>query len=275
LLRPDQIQEKEHTVARMTFGSALVVAALAASSSVQAQQVRPEDSLNQAMQLVSQLTPPPSGGERIAVLKQDFTDFASAYLAASAAPATATPGAVGTSGRADARPDWRAKYQRVEADLAALLGPAGGSAASGPAALDPETRARLESVRTRLQIFYAGTLSQPDGNPVAHTGAPQTGAIDAPAAPRAPVAPTAQAPQTLRSDSAAAAGTGAAPSVNGAVAQVDTPFGTALALLDRMQRILDDAIKNPDKISLDRGAIDEMRAEIAQIRTMLQASRKN
>jgi hypothetical protein len=261
-------------VARMTFSSAVVVVALAAGSSVHAQQVRPEESLNQVTQLLGTVTPSqPPAADRIASLKNDFTDFASAYFAASAAPATATPGAVGTSARADARADWRPKYQRVEADLAALLGPVGGGARSVSAApLDPDTRARLESIRSRLQIFYAGTLSQPDGNPIAHTGTPQAREIDAPAAARAPVAPTAQAPQTMRSESPAPAAAAPAPSD---IAQVDTQWGTALAMLDRMQRILDEATKDPDKVSLDRASIDEMRAEIAQVRSMLQSRQRD
>jgi hypothetical protein len=254
----------------MTFSSALVAAALAAGFPVQAQQVHPEEALTQAAQLVGQLTPPPSAGEQIAALKQDFTDFASAYLAASGAQATGTPGAVGTGGRTDQRPDWRVRYQRVEADLAALLGPVGVASPSAGAARDPDTRARLESVRSRLEIFYAATLNQPDGNPVAHTGAPPAAAEDTPPAPRAPVAPTAQAPQTMRSESTAAAASSAPAATNDTVAQVDTPFGTALAMLDRIQRILDDAIKDPGKLSIDRAKIDEMRAEIAQIRTLLQ-----
>ena len=266
-------------MARIPFSSALVAAALAASSSVHAQQVRPEDALKQVTQLVGQLNVPPAGGEPIASLKQDFTEFASAYLASTAAPATATPGAVGTSGRTDARTDWRARYQRVEADLAALLGPVGSTAATGlGAALDAETRARLDSVRSRLQIFYASTLSQPDGNPVAHTGAAQPRATDASVSPQNPIAPTAQAPQTMRSASpASAAAPAPSPSAvtNESVAQVDMPFGTALAMLDRMQRILDEAIKNPGKVTLDRAQIDEMRAEVTQIRTMLQGAVKN
>jgi hypothetical protein len=263
-------------VSPMTFSSAIVVVTLALSSSVDARQIRPEDSLNEATQLVGQLNAPQAGGEQIAALKQDFTDFASAYLAAPSAstPATATPGAVGTGGRADARNDWRAKYQRVESDLTALLGPAGGSAPPAAAApLDPDTRARLEGIRRRLQIFYAATLGQPDGNPVAHTGAPQPRAADAPATAGVPIAPTAQAPQTMRSESPSAAGAGAGSS--GSSPQVDAPFGTEVAMLDRMQRILDDAIKEPGKISLDRASIDELRAEIAQIRTVLQARQKN
>jgi len=263
-------------VARMTFTSAVVLAALAASSSAHAQQVRPEDSLTQATQLLAAVPASPgSGADQIVTLKKDFADFAGTYLAGPVTPTSATPGATGTSGRADARAAWRAKYQRVEADLAALLGPVGATASSA-SAIDPDTRARLESVRSRLQMFYAATLSQPDGNPVAHTGAPPAPAAAMSSGAAAPVAPTAEAPQTTRSDAATAAGAAPAmPASSAHASQVDTQWGTALALLDRMERILDDAIKETGKVALDRAAIDEMRAEVAQIRTMLSGTIKN
>ena len=49
-------------------------------------------------------------------------------------------------------------------------------------------------------------------------------------------------------------------------------ISTALPLLDRVQRLLDDALKDGGlgKVEMDRGAIDEMRAEIAQIRAAIQ-----
>jgi len=262
-------------VARMTFIFALMVVALAVSSSAQAQTVHPEELLNDATQLLGTLTTGQSaGGSQIATLKQDFADFASAYLAGPVPPATGTPGAVGTSGRPDANGDWRAKYQRVESDLTTLLGPVGGAPSPLAAQLDPGIRKRLEDVRSRLQTFYAATLGQANGNPVAHTGVAQPGAANAPAA-APPVAPTAEAPQTP-AQPPAAPGTASPPQPNGAPPpQIDTQWGSALALLDRMQRILDDAIKQPGKISLDRAGIDEMRAEVAQIRAMLRGPIKN
>ena len=265
---------------RMTFSLAIAAAALAVNSSAHAQQIRPEDSFQLAAQLVGELNAE-SGGEQIAALKRDFNDFAAAYLAAAqgAALSTATPGAVGTSGRGEARTDWRAKYQRVEADLATLLGPVGAPPSASAVSLDPDTRRRLETVRTRLQVFYAATLSQPDGNPVAHTGAPPSGVNEVPDATRAAIAPTAQAPQTLRSESPAA-GPGAPAAGTQPAIQVDMQLDDARAVLDRIQRILDDAIKEPaikepGKVILDRGSIDEMRAEVAQIRIMLQSRTRN
>ena len=54
--------------------------------------------------------------------------------------------------------------------------------------------------------------------------------------------------------------------------KVETEFGTALVLIDRMQRVLDEATKDElGKVSLKRGDIDELRAELGQIRTILEA----
>jgi type II secretory pathway pseudopilin PulG len=278
----------------MTFTPAIVLITLAASSSVHAQQVNPADALNQATQMLAAMpNAPRAGADQIAALRQDFTDFAAAYLAGPTTPATGTAGAVGTSGRTDAAGDWRTRYQRVEADLAALLGPVGSGASAAPTvSLDPDTRARLETVRSRLQMFYAATMSQPDGNPIAHTGTPPPSSNGAPAAPRPPVSPTGEAPQTTPAQSPAptggsaspsgaapssgAAGTaGAAPSTGNRSPQVDSEWGTALAMLDRMERILNEATKEPGKINIDRASIDEMRAEIAHVRTMLRAGIKN
>ena len=149
---------------RMTFTSAVVLVALAASSSVDAQQVDPADALNQATQMLAAVPSAPLvGADQIAALRQDFTDFASAYLAGSRTPSTGAAGAVGTSGRTDAPADWRTRYQRVEADLAALLGPVGGSASAGLtccastdelAASAARTTAEVNVIRTTVCSFF-------------------------------------------------------------------------------------------------------------------------
>ena len=263
----------------MKFAGAVAAAALALSSAVLAQTAAQEP-LTQATQLVAAIAAPPQSdaGRLIATLKQDFSDFAAAYRTTAAAP-TGTAGAVGTSGVADlSRSDWRAKYGRVEADLAALLGPPTGAPPSPAAgvALDQATRSQLEMVRSHLQLFYAATMSAPDGNPVAHTGAPQT-ATPQGAASRPPVAPTGEAPQMppAAAPQSAGAAAGSPPAAaNTRLPQVETNLGMAMTLLDRMQRILDDAIAEPGKLKLDRGSVDEIRAEIEQIRSMLRAHRQ-
>ena len=263
----------------MKFAGAVAAAALAMSSAVLAQTAAQEP-LTQATQLVAAIAAPPQSdaGRLIATLKQDFSDFAAAYRTTAGPAPTGTAGAVGTSGVSDpSRSDWRAKYGRVEADLAALLGPPTGAPPSPAAgvALDQATRSQLEMVRSHLQLFYVATMSAPDGNPVAHTGAPQT-ATPQGAASRPPVAPTGEAPQmppAAAPQSAGAAAGSAVAAANTRLPQVETDLGMAMTLLDRMQRILDDAIAEPGKLKLDRGSVDEMRAEIEQIRSMLRAHR--
>jgi hypothetical protein len=52
---------------------------------------------------------------------------------------------------------------------------------------------------------------------------------------------------------------------------VPADVSTALPLLDRVQRLLDAAVKDQlGKVELDRADVDEMRAEIAQIRSAIQ-----
>jgi hypothetical protein len=266
-------------VSPMKFAGAVAAAALAMSSAVLAQTAAQEP-LTQATQLVAAIAAAPQSdaGRLIATLKQDFSDFAAAYRTTAAPAPTGTAGAVGTSGVADpSRSDWRAKYGRVEADLAALLGPPTGAPPSPAAgvALDQATRSQLEMVRSHLQLFYAATMSAPDGNPVAHTGAPQTATEGA--ASRPPVAPTGEAPQmppAAAPQSAGAAAGSPLAAANTRLPQVETDLGMAMTLLDRMQRILDDAIAEPGKLKLDRGSVDEIRAEIEQIRSMLRAHRQ-
>jgi hypothetical protein len=57
----------------------------------------------------------------------------------------------------------------------------------------------------------------------------------------------------------------------------DTDHGTAIVLLDRIQKVLDTAVdekKSKDgPISIDRGLIDEMRAELTQVKMTLQGEK--
>ena len=57
----------------------------------------------------------------------------------------------------------------------------------------------------------------------------------------------------------------------------DTDHGTAIVLLDRIQKVLDTAVdekKSKDgPISIDRGLIDEMRAEVTQVKLTLQGEK--
>jgi hypothetical protein len=51
----------------------------------------------------------------------------------------------------------------------------------------------------------------------------------------------------------------------------DSEHGAAILLLDRVQKLLDKAAdEQTEKVSMDRGLIDEMRAEITQVKMTLQ-----
>jgi hypothetical protein len=67
-----------------------------------------------------------------------------------------------------------------------------------------------------------------------------------------------------------AAQTQAPPSTPAPSSPVDSEFGTALALIDHVQKILDDASRaRTGSVTIDRGLVDEMRAELAQVRISL------
>ena len=84
------------------------------------------------------------------------------------------------------------------------------------------------------------------------------GLLQTPSAPPAPTVPATTTPQA------------ATPPTT--TPKAETEFGMVLALIDRMQRVLDGATKDElGKVSIGRADIDEMRSELAQIRTILEA----
>jgi len=89
--------------------------------------------------------------------------------------------------------------------------------------------------------------------------------------------PTAQQPVT-QPGTVGTAGQLAAPAIGqqlmpqpvAACPQAPVDLDTALPLLDRVQRLLDGSIKGEmGKVSLDRATIDELRAEVAQIKAAI------
>jgi hypothetical protein len=53
----------------------------------------------------------------------------------------------------------------------------------------------------------------------------------------------------------------------------DTEFGTAIVLLERVQKVLDDAAGKTGNVTLDRGVLDELRAEVTQARLTLKGGK--
>ena len=64
----------------------------------------------------------------------------------------------------------------------------------------------------------------------------------------------------------------AQPQTDGSTApSADTDHGTAMLLLDRIQKVLDKAAdEQTGEVNIDRGLVDEMRAELVQVRMTLQ-----
>ena len=217
----------------------------------------PESHVLEAKRLLGDVAASPTtdAGMQIATLQVDFTDFATAYLVG-APSANATSGAVGTSGTTQPAADWRPKYATVERDLTALIGLSEQpSPDGGIPSLDPTVRKQLQDVRRNLQLFYASTLAQRGGGS-AVPPTPDT-------APAATVEPSLPPPTT-------------------AASVLDVDKGTLMALLDRMQALVDGltgesgqavgtsgSLSKSGKIDVDRQALDELRAEIAQLKTML------
>jgi hypothetical protein len=249
--------------------AAIVVAAPAGSQTA-------NQHLEAVRNLLRDTSAPPDeeAAKRFAALQQDFTEFASEYLmqdSSRAAPEPAEP--AGAARQAS----WRTRYLLVEADLTALLGPADAPVAtSGTPRLDPELRDRLQQIRMHLQTFYAATIQAREGNPVALQTPPPVRMN--PDAPDAAVGAASVKPQTAPQDNPAVPPT------------VGIDPATALALLDRIQSILERAAKGESptsvapigtsgttvgkaaasgKVTLDRALFDEIRADLTQIRALV------
>jgi hypothetical protein len=82
--------------------------------------------------------------------------------------------------------------------------------------------------------------------------------------------PVAGSPQTPATGSAVPM-TSAPPQPSSPAA--DTDHGTAIVLLDRIQKLLDSAVTKSGQVTLDRGLVDEMRAEVTQVKMSLQRER--
>jgi hypothetical protein len=112
---------------------------------------------------------------------------------------------------------------------------------------------------------------QPTGQQPPPTGAQQPQPTSQPqpqAVPNQPVGTTGQVSTTPGQTTGAMTGQQPMPIPPNPACSAD--ISMALPLLDRVQRLLDEAIKdNLGKVSLDRGNIDEMRAEIAQVRAAI------
>ena len=106
-------------------------------------------------------------------------------------------------------------------------------------------RLLCRSIKENCCAVYTATLGPTrDANPIAHVGANG-------------VAPTAAAPQTEP--------------IQRPPGSVDPDRATMLMLLERMEKLATDSLKSgkDGKVTIDRSALDEIIAEIGQIKAML------
>jgi hypothetical protein len=247
----------------------------------------------EALNSIDMRTVSGDAGKALATVRRDFQEMQSAVTNA---PATA-----------DA--DWRTKYSAVERDLTTLIGPMNTQPGQTPAAnvlpVDDAARGALQQFRSSLELFYAAMMGQsarPAGADAATEaaatpaaagslstgGVPPTSATTGTSIPNQAAAATPPAPQPAPPTSAQP------PAPPPAQPSVD--FEGASALLDRMQSIVNATLGNKPagdskavgttgvlpgvdtrskagKISVDRAALDEILAELEQLRTMLRVRR--
>jgi len=115
--------------------------------------------------------------------------------------------------------------------------------------------------------------------PVQTPAPTQTPAVQAPTAPT-PTAqtPAAQTPAVVQTQTPTGVpATGSATTTTSTTPQpspvTDTDHGTAIVLLDRIQKLLDAAAAKGGPITIERGLVDEMRAEVTQVKLSLQGER--
>jgi hypothetical protein len=137
-----------------------------------------------------------------------------------------------------------------------------------------------------LVCFATPLLAQTQLPAPVQTPAPtQTPAVQAPTAPT-PTAqtPAAQTPAVVQTPTGVPAtgslqtpATGSATPMTSTTPQpspvTDTDHGTAIVLLDRIQKLLDAAAAKGGPITIERGLVDEMRAEVTQVKLSLQGER--
>jgi hypothetical protein len=215
---------------------------------------------------------------KLQTLRTDFAALQTAYneqLLNGPAGNTA-PGAMNTA----ADKDWRLRYAAVQSDLRDLIGSedlaavTGGSApATGAADLDPRMREQLQNFRTMLD-----TLSTSSGNPPpapapgqSPTTTPGQSATTTPGQPQAPVPPCTA--DQLSNDvpallthiedvvTEALKSTDATDSARNGAHNNTTPVGTSGTM----------TVKGgtSNKVSIERDKLDEIRAEVQQLKVLL------
>jgi hypothetical protein len=140
----------------------------------------------------------------------------------------------------------------------------------------------IPAIAASLLMAFTALVGM-SGTVLAQTAAGQAPATQVPTAQPPASAPQGAQPPTVMPPG----GRPIDPPQTTPVLATDTDHGTALMLLDRISKVLDDAVNRkasksdivgtsgsndgPLKVVIDRAALDEIRAEITQIRLLLQS----
>ena len=99
--------------------------------------------------------------------------------------------------------------------------------------------------------------------------APSTASARTPAASEQPATPAAGVPSVPAVDARVPASPTQPPPTTSVA---DAEYGTEILLLERIQKVLDDAADGQTgTVKMERGMLDELRAEVAQVRPALKA----
>jgi hypothetical protein len=198
---------------------------------------------------------------------------------------------IALSNPASANIDWRAAYAAVERDLAGLIGPPtiAGAPASAPAPNPP----RLDAVTSGSLALFRGSLELFNTSMTAET--PTGGSTLAPSGAASSAAPVIPPPPAGTPSPASAQPRVTAPM--GAPPQGEADASGAAALLDRIEAIVGSALANrptpapndavgtsgekpgvdkkstAGRVTVDRAALDEILAEVQQLKVMLRTRR--
>jgi hypothetical protein len=156
-----------------------------------------------------------------------------------------------------------------------LIALGAGAMAQTPTAQPPAPQAPTAQLPTGQPPATQPATGQP---PATQTPTPQPPAAQTPAVPPATVPAPAGQPPAVQ------------PPAPPMVVSADIDHGTAIMLLDRVATVLDDAVNRkasksdavgtsgsdngPVRVVIDRAALDEIRAEIVQVRSLLKSEPK-
>jgi hypothetical protein len=131
----------------------------------------------------------------------------------------------------------------------------------------PENKKMVKNIVMSAAVLAACCLTAPLSGQTQPAASPQT---QTPSQPPAMPAPRTQVPTIVTPVAPPDVPVG----TTGTKSVADTEHGTSILLLDRVQKVLDKAETKDGQAMLERGLLDEIRAEIAQVKASLEAANK-